>query len=231
MKLTMRAALVVLPLALVAIVVATDQILPATSPYQAQTRIWLAARATGIVGLILLTAEVLSGVLLSHPRQPQWKTSKTIFPWHDSLWVFVFAFLAIHVVSLLVDEYAGVGLGGALVPGLSEYRSAPVAIGVIGLYAFVVTVITARFTRLLPNGLWLRLHRLSAVVLALAWVHGVLAGTDTDALRPLYWSIALSVLAGIVYRYWVTRLASRRRRPAVTPPPGAERAPVPVVQD
>ena len=96
------------------------------------------------------------GILMSHPRQPQWKTAKTIFPWHESLWVFVFAFLAIHVVSLVVDEYAGVGIGGALVPGLSEYRSVPVAIGVIGLYALVLTVITARFTKLLPNGWWLR---------------------------------------------------------------------------
>lgn len=230
MKLTMRAALVVLPLVIVGLLVATDQILPATSEYQAQTRIWLAARATGIVGLVLLAAEVLMGILMSHPRQPQWKTSKTIFPWHESLWVFVFAFLAIHVVSLVVDEYAGVGIGGALVPGLSEYRSAPVAIGVIGLYALVLTVVTARFTKLLPSGWWLRLHRFSAVVLALAWVHGVLAGTDTDALRPLYWLVALSVLAGVTYRYWVTRQATRRQR-ARNPSPGAPPAVVPVVND
>ena len=230
MKLTMRAALVILPLAIVGLLVATDQILPATTDYQAQMRIWLAARATGIVGLVLLTAEVLLGVLLSHPRQPQWKTSKATFPWHESLWVFVFAFLAIHVVSLVVDEYAGVGIGGALVPGLSEYRSVPVAIGVIGLYALIVTVITARFTKLLPQGLWLRLHRLSAVVLGLAWVHGVLAGTDTDALRPLYWCVALSVLAGMTYRYWVIRVASRKR-PSRISSPGAEPAAVTVLND
>jgi DMSO/TMAO reductase YedYZ heme-binding membrane subunit len=106
----------------------------------------------------------------------------------------------------------------------------PVAIGVIGLYALVVTVVTARFTKLLPNCLWLRLHRLSAVVLGLAWVHGVLAGTDTDALRPLYWFVALSVLAGISYRYWVTRLVARRQQSSL-PPPGSERAAVPVTND
>lgn len=231
MKLTMRAALVVLPAVVIGLLVATDQILPATSEYQAQIRIWMAARATGIVGLVLLTAEVLLGVLLSHPRQPQWKTSKATFPWHESLWVFVFAFLAIHVVSLVVDEYAGVGIGGALVPGLSEYRTVPVALGVIGLYALVVTVITARFTKLLPNGLWLRLHRLSAAVLGLAWMHGVLAGTDTDALRPLYWLIALSVLAGLSYRYWVTRIATRRPRSHSAAGAGAEPAVVPVPND
>lgn len=230
MKLTMRTALIVLPVMILGLLAATDQILPATSAYQAQMRIWLAARATGVVALILLTAEVLLGVLLSHPRQPQWKTSKAAFPWHESLWVFAFAFLAIHVVSLVVDEYAGVGIGGALVPGLSEYRSVPVAIGVIGLYATVVTVVTARFTKLLPRGWWLRLHRLSAVVLVLAWLHGVLAGTDTDALRPLYWLVALSVLAGVTHRYWVTRLAARRQRSPI-PSPGGGQTAVPVVNE
>jgi predicted ferric reductase len=146
------------------------------------------------------------------------------------MWVFVLAFLAMHVVSLVVDPFAGVGIGGALVPGLSEYRSVPVAVGVIGMYAFVVTVVTARYTKLLPRGLWLRLHRLSAVVLALAWVHGVLAGTDTAALRPLYWTIAGAVVGAVAYRYWVVRLIARRTRStAVTH--GVETAPVPVTND
>jgi predicted ferric reductase len=219
MKLGTRTLIVVLALTVVGLLAATDQILPATSEYQAQMRIWLAARATGVVALVLLTVLVVLGVLLSHPRQPEWKTSKTIFPWHESLWVFVAAFLAVHVVSLIVDPYAGVGIRGALIPGMSEYRSVPVALGVIGLYALIVTALTARHTRALPRGLWLRLHRLSAIVLAFAWAHGVLAGTDTDALRPLYWAVAMSVIGAVTYRYWVMRLSARRVRagPAVSP--------------
>lgn len=230
MKFSARITVVLLAAAVMGILWATDQVLPASSDYQAQIRIWLAARATGIVTLILLTVVVVMGVLLSHPRQPQWKTAKGIFPWHESVWVFVLAFLAIHVVSLVVDPFAGVGIGGALVPGLSEYRSVPVALGVIGMYAFVLTVITARYTKLLPRGLWLRLHRLSAVVLGLAWVHGVLAGTDTEALRPLYWMIAGAVVGAAAYRYWVVRLIARRTRPAAIPR-GAEAAAVPATND
>jgi len=230
MKFNARITVVLLAAAVVGILSATDQILPATSQYQAEIRVWLAARATGIVTLVLLTAVVVMGVLLSHPRQPQWKSAKGIFPWHESLWVFVLSFLAIHVVSIVVDPYAGVGLRGALVPGLSEYRSVPVALGVIGMYAFVITVITARYTKLLPHGLWLKLHRLSAVVLALAWLHGVLAGNDTEALRPLYWLIAATVVGAVAYRYWVVRLLARRTRPASVPTAG-EPAAVRVTND
>jgi sulfoxide reductase heme-binding subunit YedZ len=202
---------------------ATDQILPPTSEYQAQMRIWMSARAAGIVSLILLTLLIVLGIVLSHPQQSRWKQSKRVFPWHESLWVFVMAFIAVHVAALVLDPYAGVGLAGAIFPGLSEYRSVPVALGVIAVYALALTVVTARYTSLLPSGTWLRLHRLSAVVLALAWGHGVLAGTDSRTLTPLYWGIALLVFGAAAYRYWVVRsrarsLARPSASPAGTPP-------------
>ena len=223
MKTSVRLGLALLAVIGLVVVAATDQILPATSAYQAQMRIWLAARATGIVALVLVAMLVVLGILLSHPEQTQWKFAKRIYPWHESLWVFVLAFLAVHVVSLVIDPYAGVGIGGALVPGLSGYRSAPVALGVLGLYALLVTALSARFTRLLPTGWWLKLHRLAGAVLALAWTHGVLAGTDTRALAPLYWSIALAVVLAAAHRYWIVRRARSAQRHA----PGG--VPVPLV--
>jgi predicted ferric reductase len=181
-------------------------------------RIWMAARATGIVALLLLTALVVLGIVLSHPEQSRWKQAKRIFPWHESLWVFVIAFLGTHVVTLVVDEYAGVGIEGALLPGLSEYRTVPVALGVIGLYAFAITVLTARFTKLLPAGVWLKLHRLSAVALVLAWSHGVLAGTDSVAMQPMYAGVVVAFVGAAAYRYWVVRVR-RAHMPVVRATP------------
>ena len=107
------------------IVIATDQIVPATSAYQAQMRLWLAARASGIVCYLLLTSQIVLGLVLSHPmNQTTWKLSKRLFPWHENLWVFVLAFLGAHVVSLILDPYAGVGVAGTFIPGLSSYRLA-----------------------------------------------------------------------------------------------------------
>lgn len=210
MKLSGRLSVAILVGLTLVILIATDQILPASSEYQAQIRIWLAARATGVVSLVLVTLTISLGIALSHPEQSRWKQSKRIFPWHESLWVFTLAFIAVHVVALVMDPYAGVGIGGALFPGLSEYRSVPVALGVLSLYALLITAMTARYTKFLPPGVWLRLHRLSIVVLILGWTHGVLAGTDSDALRPVYWGMALMVIVAAVYRYWVVRERVRR---------------------
>lgn len=191
-----------------AILFATGEILPATSDHQVQLRGWLTARATGIVALILLTLEVALGLVLSHPtNKSTWKLSKRLFPWHEHLWVFTLAFVAVHGVMLAVDRFANVGWLGALVPGMSQYRTLPVAIGTISLYALVVVGLTARITKLLPSGWWLKLHRLSLVVLALAWAHGILAGTDTPMLGAVYGATFMAVLLAAFYRYWVVRQA------------------------
>jgi DMSO/TMAO reductase YedYZ heme-binding membrane subunit len=75
------------------------------------------------------------------------------------------------------------------------------------MYALLITGLTARVTRLLPSGWWLKLHRLSLVVLALAWAHGILAGTDTPAAGAIYGATFAAVLAAAAYRYWVVRSA------------------------
>jgi hypothetical protein len=191
-----------------AVVATTIQVLPATSDHQAELRGWLAARATGIVALLLLTTEVTLGLILSHPtNKSTWKLSKLLFPWHEHLWVFTMAFVVVHGILLAVDRFAGVGWVGALVPGLSGYRAIPVALGTVALYALAITGLTARVTKLLPSGWWLKLHRLSLAVLALAWAHGLLAGTDSPSIGGLYAATFLAVLAAACYRYWVVRQA------------------------
>jgi predicted ferric reductase len=188
------------------LVYATDQIVPATSVHQAQVRTWLAARAAGIAAYTLLSLQVVLGLVLSHPtNKSTWKLSKRLFPWHEHLWVFVAAFIGVHVVSIAVDPYAGVGVAGALIPGLSAFRSPAVALGTLALYAFLVTAITARWTRRLPPGMWLSIHRLAIGVWALCWLHGMLAGTDSNPLGLVYAVTGIAVLAAAGYRYWVTR--------------------------
>jgi sulfoxide reductase heme-binding subunit YedZ len=208
MRLSARAWLVLGAALGILIVLSTDQVVPATSAYQAQVRVWLAGRATGITAYLLLTGLVSLGLILTHPtNQSTWKLSKRIFPWHENLFVFVMAFLVAHVVSIILDPYAGVGIAGSFIPGLSAYRSAPVALGTLGLYAALVSGITGRWTKLLPQGLWLRIHRFSLVAWIMSWMHGILAGTDSAALLPIYLATGLLVLAAGAYRYWVARKA------------------------
>ncbi len=193
------------------IVVVTDLVVPASSAHQAQLRIWLASRAAGIVTLVLLAFQIVVGLLLSHPRnRSTWKQSARWFPWHENLWLFVLGFVAAHIVTIVIDPFAGVGIAGALVPGLSSYRTPAVAVGTIALDALLITGVTARWTKLLPDGAWLSIHRLALAVFGLSWVHGLMAGTDSMALVGLYVVLACAVGGAAAYRYWVTRVVTRR---------------------
>ena len=205
-RLSGRTFVMLAVLAGLAAVYATGQVTPATSAHQGELRVWLAARAAGFLTLGLLTLQVVLGLVLSHPtNKTTWKLSRLLYPWHANIWIFVLSFLVLHVATIVLDPYAGVGIGGALLPGLSSYRTVPVALGVIALYALLVTGLTARYTKLLPRGVWLALHRFSLLVLAVAWVHGVLSGTDSVALAGVYGGSFVLVLLATAYRYWGAR--------------------------
>jgi methionine sulfoxide reductase heme-binding subunit len=189
----------------------TDQILPATDPRTTQLRPWIAARAMGVTAYLLLAFEVTLGLVLSHPRNTvEWRKTKQVFPWHEMVSVFTGAFLALHVALLAIDPYANVGVIGALVPGFSSYRPVAVGLGSVALYALIFTAVTAKWTRLLPSGWWLKVHRVAALVFLMTWVHAVTSGTDGSTLLPLYLATGLPILAGVAHRWWTARVRTSR---------------------
>jgi len=220
MRLSLRNLIVIGAILGLIVVFSTDQVLPASNAYQAQMRLWLAARAAGITAYLILTFIIAMGLILSHPvNRSTWKLSKRLFPWHENLFVFLLAFLAAHIVSIILDPYAGVGIAGSFIPGLSSFRSVPVALGTLALYGLLITGLTARYTKWPPAGWWLKLHRLSIVVWALTWAHGILSGADTGGIAVMYVSTGLLILGAAAYRYWV----SKQHRPTFATSLPAER--------
>ena len=208
--------------ALVAIGV-TDQVLPAADPRTVEMRPWIAARALGITAYLLLALEVGLGLVLSHPRNTAaWRKTRQVLPWHEMVTVFTAAFLILHIVLLAIDPFANVGLVGALVPGFSSFRPVAIGLGTVALYALIFTAATAKWTRLLPAGWWLKVHRVAAVTFLLTWMHAVLAGTDGGALTPLYLATGLPILVGVAHRWWTARSRPQRPAPAV----GMSEAPI-----
>lgn len=204
--------------ALVAIGV-MDQVLPASDPRTVELRPWVAARALGITAYLLLAIDVALGLVLSHPRNTaEWRKTKQVFPWHEMLTAFIGAFLVLHIVLLAIDPFARVGIVGALVPGFSTYRPVAVGLGTVALYALIITAVTAKWTRLLPSGWWLKVHRFAVVAFVLTWAHAVLAGTDGDALTPMYLATGLPILAGVAHRWWTVRSRPKRAVPTTGAP-------------
>jgi sulfoxide reductase heme-binding subunit YedZ len=120
--------------------------------------------------------------------------------------------LVVHIGTTVLDPFPRVSIVGALIPGLSSYRSAPVALGTMTLYVFLITALTTAYAKRLPRRVWLTIHRLSVIVFVLAWFHVFLVASHYGEPGWLYAGPGLAVLLSGIYRVW----ASRGRRPSFT---------------
>jgi len=172
---------------------------------------WIVGRASGVTSYVLLLALVSMGLVLAHPWRSRFSrpSTATRIRLHVSLSVFALAFLVLHVVALATDSYAGVGLRGALLPMGASYRPAAVTLGVVGMWAGLLAGLTAAFAGRFFARVWWPIHKVSAVVLVLVWLHAVLAGTDTRALLAFYVLSGAAVLALAISRYATSTPADR----------------------
>lgn len=168
---------------------------------------WITGRALGIAGFISLSALVALGIWMRHPlrlRRPSMH-SETRLRLHAALATATVALVAGHLVALATDHYAGVGWSGAFVPGLSRYRTFAVALGVIALFFMVLLAVTARAAGRRGARHWSAIHRFAILTYVLVWLHGVLAGADTNALRGLYVGTAVGIAVLALTRYGASR--------------------------
>jgi hypothetical protein len=172
---------------------------------------WIIGRAAGVSAYLLLVALVLLGLLLSHPwrarlRRPSHPARVRL---HVVLAVLVLVLTVVHVLVLATDRFAGVGWWGALLPMRASYRPVPVTLGLIGSWTGLLAGITAALAGHLPARAWWPIHKVATASLVLLWLHGVLAGGDTHALRWIYLSTGLVVGAAAISRYAARTPADR----------------------
>ena len=101
-------------------------------------------------------------------------------------------------------------VGGLLVPGLSPYRPAAVALGVVAaeLMALIYVSFLLR-SRIGPRN-WRRLHWATYLVFLLATVHGLASGTDST--QPWAHDLYLGAVGAVAFgTAW--RAAGRPTRP------------------
>ena len=164
---------------------------------------WITGRALGIAGYLSLCVLVALGIWIRHPWRFRWPVvhGETRLRLHATFATATVALVTGHLVALASDKYAGVGWRGALLPGFSQYRTFAVALGVTAFLFMILLAVTARSAGRLVGRHWEVAHHLALATFVLVWFHGVLAGTDTAALRVMYIVTGAAVGALAVTRY------------------------------
>lgn len=164
----------------------------------AANNLWYVERAGGILAYTLLTASVIVGLLLSGraklTRWPRFALEDV----HRFVGLLAGMFIIIHVGALLLDSYLPFSLANILVPGTAPYRPVSVAFGIVAAELLAALAITNHYRTALSYRFWRRAHYVNFAVWVLAFVHGILAGTD----RGTVWALVLyigsaSIVAGL----------------------------------
>lgn len=141
--------------------------------------LWYTTRGAGAVTLILLTLVVVLGVLSTLRVQSEsWPRFLTT-GLHRNLALMTLVFLALHIVTAVVDPFTNLGWAAALIPFASYYRTFWLGLGVISFELLVAIVVTSLVRGILGHRVWRAIHWLTYAAWPVGVVHGLGTGTDT----------------------------------------------------
>jgi methionine sulfoxide reductase heme-binding subunit len=143
--------------------------------------LWFATRGAGVVSLLLFTAVVGLGVMTSVRWQarhwPRFLTAEV----HRSIALLSVVFLALHVVTAVIDPYTSLGWISALVPFASSYRPLWLGLGVVSLDLLLAVVATSLLRARIGRRAWRAIHWTAYASWPIALAHGIGTGSDASA--------------------------------------------------
>ena len=184
-----------------------------TSPY-----LWYTTRATGLVTLVLFTLVVSLGTLVANRVGGTTVGRFELNELHRTIASVAIVFLAIHIVTTVIDSYVATGPLAVVVPFISPYKRLPVALGAIALDLMVAVWASSLLKARIANASWRFIHWFSWLAYAIALVHALSTGTDARHGIGLVIILAcLATVAGAAAWRFVARPTRAAGRTALSP--------------
>ncbi|MFF3890093.1 ferric reductase-like transmembrane domain-containing protein [Streptomyces sp. NPDC001914] len=162
--------------------------------------LWYASRSGGTLALVLLTGTVVLGIA-SGGRSAPGRTGKfEIGLMHRNLSLLTMVFLAVHVVTAVLDPFVHLGWAVTVVPFGASYRPLWLGLGTVAVDVLLAVLVTSAARLRLGVRRWKAVHWLAYAAWPLALFHGIATGTDTR-LPVQLWLYAVC-LASVVAAVW-----------------------------
>jgi sulfoxide reductase heme-binding subunit YedZ len=164
--------------------------------------LWYLSRGTGVVALVLLTATTFLGVLVAGRAKSKKLPSFARADAHRYISMVTVAFVAVHVVTALLDPYVNIGWAAVVLPFTSSYERAGIAIGTVGADVLLAVGISSALRTRLPARAWRAVHWAAYLCWPTAIAHALAMGPDTRFAwaRCLVAACAFVVLGGVAWR-------------------------------
>jgi sulfoxide reductase heme-binding subunit YedZ len=183
-----------------------------------QPAVWYLMRASGAVALLLLTAVHALGITTVTRWRPGGAPRFLTLGLHRSVTLLAVSFLAVHVLTAIVDPDASVRLAAVVMPLPVGGYGLWLALGALALDLVVAVTITSILRERMPPRAWLAVHLTAYLAWPVALLHGIGMGTDAGAPWMLAIDAAcIAIFAGAVaLRLWkAPDPAAKHRAPPV----------------
>lgn len=107
------------------------------------TAFWYASRATGIVALLLLTAVLVLGILVNRQGRLPGLPRFAVTSLHRNISLLAVAFIAVHVVTAVLDTFVSIPLASSVIPFDSGYERLWLGLGAISFDLMLAMIITS----------------------------------------------------------------------------------------
>jgi methionine sulfoxide reductase heme-binding subunit len=166
------------------------------------TALWYASRATGVVALLLMTAVVLLGLMVTRQRRLPGLPGFAVTGLHRNLSLLAVVFVGLHVLTAVADSYVDIPLTAAVVPLASPYERLWIGLGAVSLDITIAVIVTSLLRRHLSRGLWRAVHLLAYLSWPVAWLHSIASSRDMlhSWLFVISLGCLLAVVAGVIWR-------------------------------
>jgi sulfoxide reductase heme-binding subunit YedZ len=166
------------------------------------TVLWYMTRGAGAVSLVLLSGVVVLGVVstlrFQSPSWPRFLTTGL----HRNLALMTVVFLALHIVTAVVDPFTHLGWLPAVIPFSSYYRTIWLGLGTVAFDLLLAIAVTSLVRNYIGHTAWRAIHWLAYASWPIAVIHGFGAGTDAWSawLLALTSACIVAVVVAVGYR-------------------------------
>lgn len=154
--------------------------------------LWAVGRGTGLVALLLFTVTVILGILTRSGRPAFGLPRFGVALVHRNAALIGSVFIVIHVLTLLADPYAKLGLVDLVVPFLATVKPFWVGLGTVAFDLLLAIVISGLLRPRIGQRLFRFIHWFSYAMWPVALLHAIGNGTDAGE----GWFVLLAVGCG-----------------------------------
>jgi predicted ferric reductase len=158
--------------------------------------LWVLARVAGLSSYAALAVALVTGIALRTAVLDWLGSNRALRALHEYTTVLWIPLAGLHLLSLLLDTTARIGLLDLVVPFHSTYGTLAIGLGALSVDVLLLVNVTAFLKRRMNKDVWLWLHRLAYVAFALIFLHAVLSGTDFSdpIVSAITWGAAAMLL-------------------------------------